>query len=942
MDQLSFRRLSWWEMPLRSLVRFSPFLWILSSLAQIPGDYQSPDLPPVLEFLDGREVTTADGWPARRAEILDLWQKFYLGHYPKEVPRLLNVEDVGDAEENDDGVHKRVRLTFDTPNKEAFEILLWIPIDVGRRAPLLLTQPRNYQLAWGEEAVNRGYIVCFYPGLDYNHHEDGFPGWQNVWQEFKQEYPDAKWASSLGIQAWLASRTLDYLLSDQCELPIHPDQIGIIGHSRYGKQSLYAAAFDPRIKAVCARSAGSPAVAGYRFTSRNTFMETVRDFPNEWALPTLKTFYGREDELPVESNGLLAAIAPRACLIHTAHNDGSDPTFAVERSYRSALEAYQLLGAPDALTLQYREGNHNPITDAHREINLDWFDAVFGRNDVELASFQSDLLHDFKWEEWRAEQGDIPTPPTSDASLRRRIQWMLGERSDEPKRAPLNILPEEEYGVAQWSRDRWKPERVTRLPISFGDNVHGNLMFSSEVKKPMPVVIWLHPLNYSHGYNEGYGVEDTTVYYRLAQAGYAVLCYDQVGFGDRLLEGADFYERHPQWSMLGQMVEDTIAAVNFVHGMDALAEGELPMLDHRNLFVMGYSLGGMVALHAAAMDSRITGVATHCGFTPWRKGTDDQPTGGNRRWWEWHALVPRLGLFQGREPQIPYDFDDLVRAISPRDIGLQFRAQDRHADPAALDALDLNHIEPWVDGTDQFQRQEQEQLMMAMSSWRLPDVAPLSDLTLDQPVPALSEGDPAPGKRVMIDHHALYLPENWKPKGNYPVLVEFTGNEYKSGTTVCTGKVKDAEFGYGISGGYDYLWLTLPYLDGKGEQPVTKWWGDPPTYDPTPTVEYCKRVVPKICEEFGGDPDRVVLIGFSRGALACNYIGLYDDEIAKLWRAFVPYSHYDGLRTWEYPESDQASARKRLARMNGRPQFICQESIRNGDLKPHTNLPMAG
>ena len=82
-----------------------------------------------------------------------------------------------------------------------------------------------------------------------------------------------------------------------------------------------------------------------------------------------------------------------------------------------------------------------------------------------------------------------------------------------------------------------------------------------------------------------------------------------------------------------------------------------------------------------------------------------------------------------------------------------------------------------------------------------------------------------------------------------------------------------------------------------------------------------------ICDHYAGDPQRIVLAGFSRGAIACNYIGLRDDSIAKLWRAFIPYSHYDGVReSWPYGDADRASALKRLSRLNGRPQFIIHEN----------------
>ncbi len=80
-----------------------------------------------------------------------------------------------------------------------------------------------------------------------------------------------------------------------------------------------------------------------------------------------------------------------------------------------------------------------------------------------------------------------------------------------------------------------------------------------------------------------------------------------------------------------------------------------------------------------------------------------------------------------------------------------------------------------------------------------------------------------------------------------------------------------------------------------------------------------------ICRDFGGDPSAVILAGFSRGAIACGYIGLRDDEIASLWRAFVPHSHYDGVRDWGFSDGAGQAARQRLQRLRGRPSFVTHE-----------------
>lgn len=209
--------------------------------------------------------------------------------------------------------------------------------------------------------------------------------------------------------------------------------------------------------------------------------------------------------------------------------------------------------------------------------------------------------------------------------------------------------------------------------------------------------------------------------------------------------------------------------------------------------------------------------------------------------------------------------------------------------------------------------------------------------------PVMTNDEPGPGKRVRQTapeykgtdvYHALYLPTDWKPGGKYPVIVEYTGN--KAPFCNSSGEVKDANLGYGMSGGQRFIWVTMPYIEkGRKENAVT-WWGDTQA-----TVDYCKVNLPRICQKFGGDPDNVFLCGFSRGAIAASYLGLRDDEIASLWKGFFTHDHFDGERKWVYADSDRQSALQRLARLNGRPVLICgthATGVRENFLKDHLDL----
>jgi len=218
-----------------------------------------------------------------------------------------------------------------------------------------------------------------------------------------------------------------------------------------------------------------------------------------------------------------------------------------------------------------------------------------------------------------------------------------------------------------------------------------------------------------------------------------------------------------------------------------------------------------------------------------------------------------------------------------------------------------------------------------------------SAFAADLVTPTMTEEAPAAGKRVRqiapeyvgTDvYHALYLPVDWKPNHKYPVIVEYTGNRFPPGKG--SGEVKDANLGYGLSGGRGFIWVTMPYVEkGRLKNAVT-WWGDKQA-----TIDYCKVNLPRICKTFGGDSGNVFVCGFSRGAIGASYIGLADDEIAALWKGMFTHDHFDGQQKWDYPDSDRASALKRLARFKGRPVLVCGQHASNvyeQFLKDHLDL----
>ncbi len=238
----------------------------------------------------------------------------------------------------------------------------------------------------------------------------------------------------------------------------------------------------------------------------------------------------------------------------------------------------------------------------------------------------------------------------------------------------------------------------------------------------------------------------------------------------------------------------------------------------------------------------------------------------------------------------------------------------------------------------------------AFAQTAFPDYRTVSaDLT----VPELADAAPASGQRCLVKipdtrwhiPYVLYLPKDWSQDQTWPVFVELPGNGgYRDALgDECTGLPQDCHMGYGLTEGKQWIWVCLPFLNGDGSKISAQWWGDAPQHDPSETLRYWQAVLADVKTRFAGDRNRVVLAGFSRGAIACNALGLYDETTSSLWTAFLPCSHYDGVRSWPFSGSDRENAMKRLHRLNGRSQFICGEGTQTDETRRYlgaTGVPL--
>lgn len=223
-------------------------------------------------------------------------------------------------------------------------------------------------------------------------------------------------------------------------------------------------------------------------------------------------------------------------------------------------------------------------------------------------------------------------------------------------------------------------------------------------------------------------------------------------------------------------------------------------------------------------------------------------------------------------------------------------------------------------------------MRLALLLLTLANVLAAADLTL----PPLTDQGPQPGKRAAVTapeyagtkvHHLIALPDDWTPdwqaKGKrWPVIAEYTGNYFP--TSGSTGEVEGAALGYGVARGRA-IWVVLPYVAKDRQKNERTWWGEIDA-----TVGYAKANLPRICAEFGGDPKKVVLCGFSRGAIGVSFLGLHDDQIARLWCGLWAHDHFDGAKEWKGLPWGSPLARYReeatirLRRLAGRPLLVSQ------------------
>ena len=373
-------------------VRMMGLLHMTTLRRGVDGDPKSPNaanydeakagplvkLPDPLVLKNGKKVSTPElWWTHRRQEVVEDFDREIYGQVPPVTPKV-NWEVVTTTKEKVGGiplitkkivghvdnssypqVAVHIQLTLTAPANATGPVpvvmeLGWSPevlAALAKRSPDLKADKGP---TWQQQVLAKGWGYAVYlPTSVQDDNGDGLTqgiiGLLNKGQPRKLD----DWGA-LRAWAWGASRVLDYL---ETEKSVDAKHVGLAGHSRYGKASLVAMAYDFRFAIAYISSSGEAGAKLYRHNFGEQIGNVAATSSYHWMAGNFLKYDGplTVADLPVDAHELIALSAPRPVFIGAGatEGDGWADARGMFLAEVAAGPVYRLLGNKDLGTTEF-------------------------------------------------------------------------------------------------------------------------------------------------------------------------------------------------------------------------------------------------------------------------------------------------------------------------------------------------------------------------------------------------------------------------------------------------------------------------------------------------------------------------------------------------------------------------------------------------------------
>lgn len=348
------------------MVCLMSFLSPLSG-ADLPPEYREHlDLSYYLDQSGKQQpVQSWKDWEIRRQHIFANMQTV-MGQVPR--PKTPVPLDMLVLKETQFDTVKRCKISYHTDDaRQRVQAYLFIPNTASPEHPvpaILCLHQTNSQIGKEEPAGIRGLSNLKYAlelaERGYVTLAPDYPSFGEYPYDFKA-HPEYKSGTMKAIYDNM--RSIDLLQSLKY---VQKDKIGCIGHSLGGHNTMFTAAFDPRIKAL---------VSSCGFTRFHKYYGgKLKGWTSDRYMPLINSKYqNNPDQVPFDFTEIVASFAPRAFLACSPTEDSNFDVSGVKDVIKIARPIYELSGKLENLQAVYPEAKHD-FPPATRETAYQFFD----------------------------------------------------------------------------------------------------------------------------------------------------------------------------------------------------------------------------------------------------------------------------------------------------------------------------------------------------------------------------------------------------------------------------------------------------------------------------------------------------------------------------------------------------------------------------------------